>query len=282
MHVASHPSPAIEALVRRLSANGTPLACITLISDPDLANRLADHTVVMFRQVWNQYERYNANLFFRGLDPNSDSGRQRAERLGYEFFYDRAGHFPFTERLRRDRPIYIKHRNETGWHPLDAYFDIGVMKAANERGNKVAICGDSVGTPEIWQWAQRAPALRFAMAHGHVCTLNEYGRENPPDSDVSDPLHIEWYGLRHRQFYAAVPADCRPKLIIGETGSYDSTKFRGAARVINDMRRYNELLLNDEYVIGYCYWTAGEWSGFPLSSLDSALPEIEALVREVC
>lgn len=267
-------------MLKRLKGAGNPLACITLIDDPNLANQCAEYTTVMFRKTWDGHERYNANEFFKGLDPRSDYAKERATRLGYEFFY--GVHFWDTKQLDRTKPIYVKHRNETGFHPLDAYFDLGLMQAADEYGVKVAICGDSVGTPEVYQWEERIPALRYAMQHGHIVTLNQYGNAATPKANVSDPNGIEWYGLRHRKFYAAVPADCRPKLIIGEAGSYDSTEFRGTEAVVNDMRRYNELLQGDPYVIGFCYWTAATWAGYPNASLDVALPEIEALVNEVC
>lgn len=241
---------------------------------------MSQYTTVMFRQVWGGYELYNANEFFRGMNWLDNGHRARAEQMGWDFFFAESGHFPYTRRLNKQ--VIVKHRNETGFHPLDCWFDIGIMKAANAYGIKVAICGDSVGTPEVTEWRIRIPALEFAKQYGHYVTLNEYGpyrNGNPSKLDVSTPDGFLYYGGRHRLFYEAVPETARPKLIIGETGSSDSWTYRGFDITTNDMIKYNQELMKDDYVVGACWWTLGNWGGYPQSTMDPDIPRFKEFMR---
>lgn len=255
-------------MAQRLHAAGKPLACVRVVSDSDLANRLAPYTTVIYRAVFGD----GHELF----DPSRLLSENTAFSYGREFY-----HGPHAgPNAAATGAHYWQFTCEVGYHPLDYGFALGLMMEADANGRKCAIFGDSEGTPEVEQWKTRTPALQYAKAHGHIVALNEYGRwvdGRPANIPVSDPVAIEDYGLRHRLFYAAVSADARPILVITETGPSDAV-FMGIQRTVDDMRAYNILLQPDDYVEGYCEWGFGG-SVKSTEDANAALSAVEALVR---
>src|SRR5258708_25867977 len=160
-----------------------------------------------------------------------------------------------------------------------------VRKIANQIRNVILQEGkrDGVGTPEVPVWKTLEPVLRHAMANGHVVILHQYGPSNNgqvSDQPVSSPNLFEYFGGRHRSFYATVPADCRPKLIIGETGPSDAI-FRGADKLVADQRGYINLLRADPYVIGACPFTFGPSYQSAAYELNAALGDYEAFCKSI-
>ena len=257
----------IVVIAQHLHDIGKPLACVRVVSDSDLANRLAPYTTVVFRAVFGD----GHELF----DPSRLTDQAAAIQYGRDFYNG-----PHSEpNAAAASAHYLQFTCEVGYHPLDWAFALGLMYEAEAHGRKVALFGDSEGTPEIEQWKTRVSALTYAQTHGHIVALNEYGRwvdGKPANIEVSDPVGIESYGLRHRAFYAAVPETARPTLIITETGPADA-HFMGIDRTVADMKAYNGLLQPDEYVKGYCYWGFGG-SLKSVEDANAALPAIEALV----
>lgn len=255
-------------MAERLHEAGKPLACVRVVSDTDLANRLAPFTTVIFRMVFGD----GHELF----DPSKLTGEAAAIQYGRDF-YNGAHHGPNAQAAGAH---YLQFTCEVGYHPLDYAFALGLMVEADAQNRKVAIFGDSEGTPEVEQWRTRIPALQYARAHGHIVALNEYGRfENgkPANVPVSDPGGIAFYGLRHRMFYAAVPEDAHPILVITETGPSDAV-FMGAQRTIADMQAYNGELQADDCVEGFCYWGFGG-SLKQAEDANAALSAVEQLIR---
>jgi hypothetical protein len=155
-----------------------------------------------------------------------------------------------------------------------------MMDAAQEDGRKLAIFGDSFGTPEVAEWKLRIPALRHAMKNGHVVTLNQYGRRNPDKTDgnfrVADDIEYIWNGGRHILFYDAVPADCRPLLIIGEAGASNSSITQPFA--VDDGIKYSDRLAREKYgdrILFISLYTLGRWRD---CQLDGQIPAAESLL----
>lgn len=254
-------------MAQRLREDGRPLACVRVVSDSDLANRLAPYTTVIFRAVFGD----GHELF----DPSKLTDEASAIQYGRDF-YNGAHSGP---NAAASAAHYLQFTCEVGYHPLDYAFALGLMYEADSKGRKVAIFGDSEGTPEVDQWKTRIPALQYAKAHHHIVALNEYGRfENghPVNVEVSDPGGITFYGLRHRMFYEAVPDNAWPDLIITECGPSDAV-FMGIARTVNDMKAYNRLLQSDSYVRGFCYWGYGG-SLKSQENANASLPAVELAI----
>lgn len=157
------------------------------------------------------------------------------------------------------------------------------MAAAEKDGRKLAIFGDSLGSPEVEQWKLRTPALRHAMAHGHVITLNEYGRTTPSGGDanypVSDDEGYTYFGGRHERLYESVPADCRPYLIIGETGASNSRITQPFA--VTDAIAYSRKLASRPFgdkVIFFSLYSLGNSDG-EWARLDDQMAQAEDLLR---
>lgn len=258
-------------MAARLKAAGKPLACVVVQGDAGLANQLAPYTTVVFRMVFAEgREPYSPDLI-RGLTP------KQAEDVGYAFWFGE--HHRFNREASAAQ--FLKCRNETGYTPEDVWFEIGLMKAAQSEGRHVTIFNDSMSSVQPNQWKTREPALRFAQANGHAASLNQYGpyvNGAAGDIPVSSPIEYEKFGGWPFYLYSLAPADCHPLLIIGETGASDSTQFRGADFVTNDMKGYDLLNRDKPYYLGSAYWTAGIWYGHPNASLDSALPDIERTI----
>jgi hypothetical protein len=229
------------------------IAGYTVVTNPELANALADYATVMYREYFDPNNTYKTSWLDRLTE-------KQAYDVGYDFYYDK--HYASTQAAKKAH--YIKMVNECGWHPLDYAFWLGAMAAAEKDGRRLAIFGDSSGTPEVEQWVTRIPALRHAMAYNHVVTLNQYGRTNPDGSDadypVSDDEGYSYFGGRHIRLYDAVPGDCHPLIIVGETGASRSTVTQPFA--VEDAIKYSKKLAQGKYgdrIIYTSLYTLGNW-----------------------
>ncbi len=210
-----------------------------------------------------------------------------------------------------DRRVYIKPFNEKNQR-FDGWFVRGLLEAAHGDGWRLAAFGDGVGHPadfreepphsgqyisETWSDRVDSGAMAEGVRGGSLCCLNQYGRmeidavgnaketDDPgsaiwPDGRRDDPAFF-WFGGRHRSVYdhIPIPPECRMKVLVGEAGPSDAI-FRGAARVLSDIRGYQERYANDPDIAAFCYWTVGGSGayGFGYSTLDTALPDIKVWV----
>lgn len=265
------PTDKFVASAQRMQASGHPYAAVTVVSDIELANKIAPYVKVpVFRQVWgdSSTEPYK---------PSALNGLTEAQaiQIGRDFYH--GPHKEFNDRVPGMK--YRCYTNEADWHPLDYAFYLGLMMESDlvDPAHKVVIFNDRVGQPEVNQWVARIPALRYGLAHGHLAGLNEYSRwvnDRPSNKPVSDPEGFEWYGGRHGTLYAAVPSDCWMDLLIKETGPSDAT-FRDAATFISDAKAYNLMLQKYPYVVGFCWYRFGP-PGY--DDFTSALVEYEGVI----
>lgn len=261
------PSQQLIDMAARCKAAGKPLACVVVVSNAKLANDLAAHTTVVAR-FSDGTERY---------DPARLDGMTSEQALAYgNAFYFGELH-AFT--LDANKAHYIKLVNEKGFHSIVGNeFWIGAMQAAESEGRKLAIYGDSMSSVTPQGWLKRLPSLRWAMVHGHAVTVNAYGPTKadgtPDNKPVSTLDGFQWFGGWPIQLYEATPADARPLLIIGETGSSDSTVSRGFD-VAHDAADYDRMLRGYSYIKAFAYFTVGQWIGYPQASLDYAISSFE-------
>lgn len=251
------------------------IAGFVVVSMPELANQLvAMGYTVMYRQF------FEADQTFK-TDWLNNKTPEQAWQIGYDLYY--GAHYASTQLL--DRRIFVNLTNEVGYHPLDYAFTQGIIAAANKDNRKVAVFGDSYGSPEVEQWKTRIPALRDAMAGGHAVKLNQYGRCEkdaqgdciPANYPVSDDEAYESFGGRFELFYDAVPADCRPYLITGETGPSNSAINHSF--VVDDNIKYGDRVAASKYgylVLFHAYYTLGLWEE---NNLVGYLPESETKLQ---
>lgn len=249
-------------------------AGFVVVGMPDVANALLDMGYyVMYRDYFPADQTFKTDWL---------NGKTEAEciQMGRDFYY--GAHYTNTQKLKRSPKLFIKLTNEVGYHAMDYAFALGYMYAADDdNGRHVALWGDSYGTPETREFKTRIPALRHARRKGHVLTMNFYGRCQPqPNGDcvpadfpVSDQEHILDFGLRYIQFYDAVPPDCRPYIINGETGASNSMINHGFA--VNDSIAYSDIQAASKYgelVLFNAYYTLNKWAD---NNLIYTLPEME-------
>ena len=163
--------------------------------------------------------------------------------------------------------LFNEYSSDWGWQ--GAFF-IEMMKRADEAGLKLVLYAFSAGNPPLNNAtiAEIAPALRYAMAHGHYLSVHEYGGIVPNDPDT---LRGSILALRYRQLYAALPADARPRLIVSEAGQAGGYEFIGVQPFIEDYAWYSARLAEDHYVVGVAAWTLGNWGS---ANFQDALPAL--------
>lgn len=266
MHIEANNISAPErdllvGFIKRLSDAGHPLAVVVVIDDILLANAVVPYVRNVVFRSW-----IHGQMFNPGACDTPEHAAAHAD-----FIYDQ--HWPVVSQLVGVK--YVQFRNESSEFPHDNYFELQLMKRADaNRRFKVGMYGDSLGSPEVSQWQTREASLAYAMANGHIVVIHEYGAmisNQPANVPVSDPATRQWYGTRHEMLYASVPANCRPNLIIGETGTSDG--YTHGAATIDDMRKYNEELQAYPYVLGYAWWGFGN----SMYHADVILPQFETL-----
>ncbi len=241
----------------RLHAAGKPFRMVAVIDDIGLANAMAAVVPnVIYRNTALE------KLFSMAALATADGATAMAKKMW-------AAWQPFLAQL--DKRIWIQTRNETGSCPLDYVYECEIMTLATAQGWHVVIYGDSPGTPELNEYQWRIPALRQAARDGHAESMHCYSafvNKQPSDTPLCDPNTRNYYGVRYRMLYASVPADCRPKLFISETGL--STVHMDS---IEDIEGYCVLLLQDDVVEAMALY------GFGASEYDlnGQLPALEQL-----
>lgn len=225
----------------RLFNAGKPWALVVVIDDVGLANALVPYVRNLI------YRDYAAGKTFNIGNLTSEAAAQAEANKVW------ANHQGTVSRL--DKRIWVQSRNETGSTAFDYAYECRIMDLAKAQGRRAAIYGDSPGQPELNEYAWRVPALKQAMRDGHALVLHEYSafiNKQPSDTPLCDPATRPSYGLRHRELYASVPVDCRPKLFNAETGL--STVHMDS---IEDIDGYCTLLAEDDYVEGMALYGYG-------------------------
>lgn len=267
-------SNSVVDLARRMKAAGTPLGAVVVVNEKSIANALVGLVpYVIYRDV-----------------PGSGNPDNPTEA---EFASGR-GDLWLVRLLPKysglDLSIYIQPCNEAIWHPNDGIFWLKAMQLADQQGGKLAIFADAVGNPtddketpgytRIQKWQARVSALRYAKANGHIAVLHVYSSPNARPGELSPIEDQPYWEFRYRGYYAAVPEDARPTLVIGEAaretsrGMYDGLQptLDWGAKLAGEVSR-------DKYVAAACLWTAGNEGEWANCSIDECLPRFPELLR---
>lgn len=136
-------------------------------------------------------------------------------------------------------------------------FELRLMVRADQIGIRLAIGGHSTGTPSddgnltrYDRWARLVPSMQYAKSQGHILLLHEYG------FDKTLPESSPHHALRYRyalDYLSLSNAD--PLVVISECSDYNG--FTGDNRWLDGVKWYDEQVMSDERVLGFCAYQLG-------------------------
>ncbi len=154
-------------------------------------------------------------------------------------------------------PTNERNPNSAAQHEWCDVFDLEMMRLAEVDDFKLALHGDSAGTPEISDWRHYQLSLAWASAHGHILALHEYGLQYGTLKN-SQPF----LALRYRAVHEAVHAFA-PNLKIAITEASAGSGFDGKVSVwLPDAQWYDSELMHDSYLIGAALYQLGGAENF--------------------
>ena len=238
-------------VARRLHEAGKPIPAVMIVSDPGLCKSIKDvspTTDVYYRWVASDKDPGP----FDGLNANGDgampSGQQWFDRMW-------ARH---SQAVGADYHQMYNECSFGGNGQSAAYavrvneFEQQLMARANLQGVKVTIGNYMPGVPEALHIERLRPAFDMAERYGHVLCYHAYTNR---DADATFGNAAEWYALRWVEWVKNFP---KLKVILGETGHYNSPRFRGVPDLLNGMMEMSNLLtpLRDSgRDVRACWWT---------------------------
>ncbi len=149
-------------------------------------------------------------------------------------------------------PANERNPNSAAQHEWCDVFDLEMMRLAETDGFKLALHGDSAGTPEIADWHHYHLSLARASAHGHILALHEYGLDRGTLKNSAPSL-----ALRYRAVHEVIRAFA-PNLKIAITEASAGSGFDGKASVwLPDVQWYDSELMHDTYLIGAALYQLG-------------------------
>lgn len=161
------------------------------------------------------------------------------------------------------------------WEYLPWFNEItkGCIDIANQHGYKLVIQNWSVGTPSDdgghtaeERYATQYQAWYQAMQGGHKLGLHEYGLGGLLKNEAT------YHALRYRRVLEWCKANGLKDLdiVITEAGQFGGMEFHGAELMMEDISWYTEEVRKDQDVLGFAWWTLGDWGG---ANIQSALPQ---------
>jgi hypothetical protein len=147
---------------------------------------------------------------------------------------------------RQNKANFYAPSNERNPSPeqdawIDA-FDLRMMQLADADGFKLALHGDSYGTPDYSQWQNYRTSLTYASQHGHILHLHE-------------PVTGDDLALRYRTVHDLIQPFA-PNLPIVISECYGDLGKPWNAYVDSFMP-YDEEAMEDDYLIGFCAYQLG-------------------------
>jgi hypothetical protein len=124
---------------------------------------------------------------------------------------------------------------------IDA-FDLRMMQLAEADGFKLALHGDSLGTPELTQWRNYTTSLRHAAQHGHIITLHE-------------PIEGNALAFRYRAVHD-ITEQFAPGLKIAISECYGNLNGN-QTQYVQSFYGYDARAMQDPYLIGFCAYQLG-------------------------
>ncbi len=189
---------------------------------------------------------------------------------------------PIRERYGDD--VYFQPINEIN-NPRTIIYLRGMVKAAEKDGYKLALWGDAGGSPDLPDWISTwMPFMKEVQAGGHIYSRHAYSGVTidsvhltkpdgtPSDSNTGRPF-VEAKLMLENGIYMP--------MVITELGWLAGWNGLPAGW-LDDILRYNKLMMEHDNIVGSCLWNAGKWetapnilAGQPLLDLGNELRTME-------
>ncbi len=249
-HRSHGDATGLAEVLQRCHAAGSPVALIVAVD----------------QDVWPDVDRYSplTNVIYRTQPIIKHEGRDNpidqyaappvecAQRW-YSFVRPKW----LLNRAHYYLPTNERNPNSPAQHEWCDVFDLEMMRLAEADGLKLALHGDSAGTPEIADWQHYQLSLAWASAHGHILALHEYGLEHGTLKN-SQPF----LALRYRSVHERVRSFA-PNLRIAITEASAGSGYDGkTGEWLADAQWYDSEAMRDPYLIGVALYNLGGAENF--------------------
>lgn len=194
-------------------------------------------------------------------------------------------------RRRYGDDVYFQPINEIN-NPRTVPYLRGMVKAAEKDGYKLALWGDAGGSPDLPDWiATWMPFMKEVQAGGHIYSRHAYSGVSmefgspdnrtvfltkpdgtPTDSNTGRPFVEAKLMLENGIHMPMVITE------LGWLGGWNNLPDGW----LDDILRYNKLMMEHDNIVGSCLWNAGQWetapnilAGRPLLDLGNQLKTME-------
>lgn len=181
--------------------------------------------------------------------------------------------------------VYFQPINEIN-NPRTILYLRGMVKAAEKDGYKLALWGDAGGSPDLPDWISTwMPFMKEVQAGGHIYSRHAYSGVTidsvhltkadgtPSDSNTGRPFVEAKLMLENGIYMPMVITE------LGWLAGWNGLPMGW----LDDLMRYNKLMMAHENIVGSCIWNAGQWetapnilSGQPLHDLGMRLKGMES------
>ncbi len=271
VHSILGPRKGFGDFLKKIASAGQTLAVVKCVDDfgpAKEAKELISNTLTVGRlNVVRDAEGQNVDT--QGFEPLLPGGSYRSAREVAEWFYElvkpKWQANPFIDVWE----TFNEFSAHWGWQ---SDFYLAMMDLAEPDGFKLAHYACSTGNPPNAAVVQEMlPCLRAAKQRGHYLSLHEYGGVGTdiPTLKGTQPFHA----LRYRELYETIliPSQADARLIISECGQESGARFVGTQMFVEDFTWYDAELMKDEYMVGACAWTLGNWAD---ANFQEALPAL--------
>ena len=238
-------------VAQRLHWNGTPIPAVMIVSDPGLCSaikRVSPNTDVYYRWVASSSDPGP----FDELRPTG-AGSVVHGRLWFDHMWSRHSQAVGADYHQMWNECSFGGNGQSAEYAVKVCtFEQQFMQRANELGVKVTIGNFMPGVPEALHIERLRPSFDMAERSGHALCYHAYSSVNH-DSDFT--TDSKYFALRWVEWVKNFP---KLKVILGETGHYNSPRFRGVTDLHNGMTEMSNLLsaLRDSgRDVRACWWT---------------------------
>ena len=238
-------------VAERLYKNGTPIPAVMIISDPGLCKAVKDVS-----PATDVYYRWVASASdpgpFDGMDENGN-GSIVSGRMWFDHMWARHSQATKADYHQMYNECSFGGNGQNATYAVRVNeFEQQLMTRANELGVKVTIGNYMPGVPEALHIERLRPAFAMAEQHGHALCYHAYTSVTRDASFIAD---APYFALRWVEWVKQFP---KLKIILGETGHYNSPRFRGVPDMLNGMTELSNLLMplmDSGRDVRACWWT---------------------------
>lgn len=239
----------IVGVAKRAAEAGSPIPLVVIVNHTGLGEeikRVSPSTITVFRHVFGTDDPspFGQNEYDNGWA----DGRAWFERMWT--YHSQARGIDFHQMY--NECSFGGNGQSTVYAARVRKFEIELMERANEQGVKVTIGNYMPGVPEQRHIEELKPALAFAEAHGHALCYHAY---TDASNDIGFESNKEWFALRWVNWVAAYP---KLQVILGESGFFNSPRFRGVNHMLRAMAELDSLLKplrNGGRKVAAAWWT---------------------------